>query len=388
MVGGWECWRASERVLLRLFVSVHYGSIGSSRQFQRQIPFRNRQSLSTHTIRQSDECLDSPSCGVDVQSGFVPELSPCHVRRRAPLVPRLSLLVPFVRDPQALEATLLSVLEVRSDDVELLIVHRGEYNDPYGLDGDEATLVETSAKATLAQQLNLATKAASGRIVQVLLPGTLLQPDWADGALEAFDDSDVDVVSLGIRSANQSETTYGFDAQALPHRRITSDPVAIAGPMLAGTMIRRSTLVHMNGWNEQIPSDLIDLELCLLATALKLNIGVVADVQLVHNEASASTLSAYESSKAIGMLACGYSEVADSSISLEPLGKRLGQLATGLLNPKIAAERLGWVLGVRDRTWVRPIAERIRVARSNLSSANLQVPYATPAASQTVRRAA
>ena len=88
------------------------------------------------------------------------------------------------------------------------------------------------------------------------------------------------------------------------------------------------------------------------------------------------------------MLACGYSEVADSSISLEPLGKRLGQLATGLLNPKIAAERLGWVLGVRDRTWVRPIAERIGVARGNLSSANSQVPYATPAASQTVRRAA
>jgi len=130
------------------------------------------------------------------------------------------------------------------------------------------------------------------------------------------------------------------------------------------------------------------LELCLLATALKLNIGVVADVQLVHNEPSAATLSAYEAGKAIAMLACGYSEAPESSISLEPLGKRLGQLATGLLNPKIAAERLGWVLGIRDRTWVRPIAERISVARSNLSSATLQVPYSSPTASQTVRRAA
>jgi hypothetical protein len=95
-----------------------------------------------------------------------------------------------------------------------------------------------------------------------------------------------------------------------------------------------------------------------------------------------------QTDKAIAMLACGYSEAPESSISLEPLGKRLGQLATGLLNPKIAAERLGWVLGIRDRTWVRPIAERISVARSNLSSATLQVPYSSPTTSQTVRRAA
>ena len=159
-------------------------------------------------------------------------------------MPRLSLLVPFVRDPQALEATLLSVLEVRSDDVELLIVHRGEYDDPYGLDGDEATLVETSAKATLAQQLNLATKAASGRIVQVLMPGTVLQPEWADGALEAFEDSDVDVVSLGIRSANQSEPTYGFDAQAE-----VSEYAGASLSWLSASMRTARIPVHRPAWS-------------------------------------------------------------------------------------------------------------------------------------------
>jgi len=61
-----------ERVLFRHRIMIHYGSIGSSRQFQRQSPFRNRQSLSNHTIRQSDESLDSLKCGVDVQSGFRP----------------------------------------------------------------------------------------------------------------------------------------------------------------------------------------------------------------------------------------------------------------------------------------------------------------------------
>ncbi len=299
-------------------------------------------------------------------------------------MPRLSLLVPFVRDPQALEATLLNVLEMRSSETELLIVHRGQYEDPYGLDGDEAIVIETSVNATLAEQLNVAARRATGEIVQVLLPGTLLQSEWADGALEAFEESDVDVVSLGITShgsiqsggfgGGDQQTVFGYDAQVLPQRKMTSDPVSIAGPLLAGTMIRRSTLLSVGGWNEKIASDLIDFELCLMTQVLNLNIGVVADVQLACQEPTAHALSPYESGKAIGMLASAYSLVEGSKLTVEPLGRRLGALATGLMNPKLAAERLGWVLGVRDRSLVRPIAERVELARARLSGSVLQAP--------------
>jgi hypothetical protein len=157
---------------------------------------------------------------------------------------------------------------------------------------------------------------------------------------------------------------------------MTSDPVSIAGPLLAGTMIRRTTLLSIGGWNEKIASDLIDFELCLMTSVLNLNIGVVADVQLACQEPTAHALSPYESGKAIGMLASAYSLVEGSKLTVEPLGRRLGALATGLMNPKLAAERLGWVLGVRDRSLVRFIAERVELARARLSGLVLQAPEA------------
>jgi hypothetical protein len=68
------------------------------------------------------------------------------------------------------------------------------------------------------------------------------------------------------------------------------------------------------------------------------------------------------------MLACAYGEIADSGIAIEPLVKRLGNLATGLMNPKLAAERLGWVLGVRDRSMVQRITERVETARQGIAA--------------------
>ena len=107
-------------------------------------------------------------------------------------MPRLSLIVPFQCDSQALENTLVSVLEVRAADDELIIVHRGEYQDPYGLSGDEATVVETAASSSLAEQLNAAYRHATGEVIQVVVPGTILESDWCDDALVAFDELDVD----------------------------------------------------------------------------------------------------------------------------------------------------------------------------------------------------
>ena len=278
-------------------------------------------------------------------------------------MPRLSLIVPFQCDSQALENTLVSVLEVRSTDDELIIVHRGEYQDPYGLGGDEATVIETASSSSLAQQLNTALEQATGEVVQVVMPGTVLEPDWCHDALAAFQELDVDLIALGVRSLSSSTLQFGFESDALPQRRFTTHASKIAAPLLAGTMIRSSAIRCIGGWNTKIPSDLIDFEMSLLVKVLDLHVGVVEDALVHCDDTRGMILSHYELGRSIGQLACAYSENSSSSITLEPLVKRLGQLASGLVNPKLAAERLGWVLGVRDRIWVSSIAKRIEQAK-------------------------
>lgn len=282
-------------------------------------------------------------------------------------MPRLSLIVPFQCDSQALENTLVSVLEVRAADDELIIVHRGEYQDPYGLGGNEATVIETAASCSIAEQLNTAYRRASGDVIQVVMPGTVLESDWCDDALVAFEELDVDMVALGVKSSSSHDLQYGFESDAMPQRRLTGQPSRIAGPMLSGTLIRRSTLECLGGWNSRIPSDLIDFEMSLMAKVLGLHVGVVEGALVHSQEARPMVLSHYEQGRSIGQLACAFSEKSDSAITVEPLVKRLGHLASGLVNPKLAAERLGWVLGVRDRSWVEPIGKRIELARKALA---------------------
>ena len=278
-------------------------------------------------------------------------------------MPRLSLIVPFQCDSQALENTLVSVLELRSPDDELLIVHRGEYQDPYGLQGNEAKVLETPASTSLAEQLNIAVQNATGDVLQVVLPGTVLEPDWCVDALAAFDELDVDMIALGVSGSGANSLQYGFEADLIPQRRATGEASKIAGPLLAGTMIRRSAIECLGGWNTKIPGDLIDFELCLMAKLLGLQVGVVEGSSVTCDESRSMVLSHYELGRSIGQLACAFSEISNSAIVIEPLVRRLGHLASGLVSPKLAAERLGWVLGVRDRSWSGAIGKRVEAAK-------------------------
>jgi hypothetical protein len=275
----------------------------------------------------------------------------------------LSLIVPFQCDSQALENTLVSVLELRSPDDELLIVHRGEYQDPYGLQGNEAKVLETPASTSLAEQLNIAVQNATGDVLQVVLPGTVLEPDWCVDALAAFDELDVDMIALGVSGSGANSLQYGFEADLIPQRRATGEASKIAGPLLAGTMIRRSAIECLGGWNTKIPGDLIDFELCLMAKLLGLQVGVVEGSSVTCDESRSMVLSHYELGRSIGQLACAFSEISNSAIVIEPLVRRLGHLASGLVSPKLAAERLGWVLGVRDRSWSGAIGKRVESAQ-------------------------
>ena len=55
-------------------------------------------------------------------------------------MPRLSIVVFCFHDTQLLEETLVSVLQNRPDNSEVLVMHDGTYEDPYDL-ADELSLI-------------------------------------------------------------------------------------------------------------------------------------------------------------------------------------------------------------------------------------------------------
>lgn len=304
-------------------------------------------------------------------------LAVCNDSPEAQQVPQLSIIVPFQRDEAALESTLLSVLEAKTDDHELIIVHSGEYSDPYQLGDDEAVVVETEPGLSIADQLNVAAAAACSPFLQVLLAGTQVEAGWSDASIECLQDPQVHAVCVPVLDTKSGDRVFGLDGRELPHRRLAKKAKSSGGPILAGTILRRKSALKMGGWSNAVHQDLIDLELTLLMNAIDLRYEVVEESIVKSSLPSLSPSSSnFEIGKGCGMIACAYSEIPDSGVELEPLARRLGHLATGLMNPKLAAERLGWVLGVRDRSLVARLSDRVEKARQSLESQT--VPMRTP----------
>jgi hypothetical protein len=114
-------------------------------------------------------------------------------------VPRLSCVIPVVGSIEDLETTLVSVLEHRPDDCEIIVVLNRPYADPYGLE-DEIRFVEfrgagMAACATLGIQLSRAS------IVHVLAAGLEVAEGWTAAALPHFADPEIAAVAPVIRDS-------------------------------------------------------------------------------------------------------------------------------------------------------------------------------------------
>ena len=109
-------------------------------------------------------------------------------------MPRLAIVIPALGRLDRLEATLLSVLENRPQNSEVLVVHRGDYVDPYEL-ADEVSFVEAPAGAGAAACLSAAMERIRSPIVHWLAPGARVSEDWCEAPLGHFRRTDVASVS-------------------------------------------------------------------------------------------------------------------------------------------------------------------------------------------------
>jgi hypothetical protein len=109
-------------------------------------------------------------------------------------VPRLSIVIPLSGTVQHLEDSLVSVLENRPADCEIIVVLNRRYDDPYELH-DEVTFVRARRGSGLVQCINLGIESSRSEVVHLLRCGTEVNPGWADAALVQFHDPAVGVVA-------------------------------------------------------------------------------------------------------------------------------------------------------------------------------------------------
>lgn len=191
-------------------------------------------------------------------------------------MPRLSIVIPVCGNLKRLEDTLVSVLENRPDDSEILVVLDDSYDDPYNLK-DEIRFIEASRGASLAAIIRLGIEASQAPVVHVLACGALVQEGWTDAALPHFADPWVAAVSPLVLELENPErvvsagVTYcrGGRARVLgrgqPVQAAAQDRALVLGPRATAAFYRKAALDMVGPL-----ADLASEELAAVDVALRL----------------------------------------------------------------------------------------------------------------------
>lgn len=160
------------------------------------------------------------------------------MQRRSAHAGRLSVVI-AAADVVGLEDTLVSVLENRPHDCDIVVALGAPYDDPWNI-RDEVTFVESPRGSGLVGCINAGVAAATGDVIHVLASGWLATEGWAEAALEHFTRRRVAaVVPLGVAEGDRSQpvsagilrTPGGRSVPLVP--RLLDDRIVVRRPPAA-----------------------------------------------------------------------------------------------------------------------------------------------------------
>ena len=195
-------------------------------------------------------------------------------------MPRLSIVIPCLGGAAEFDGTLVSVLQNRPADCEVLVVHTEPYADPYDLAGEVEFLPH--AGPNLVSLINAGLQQSSGEIVHLLGCGLQATEGWTAAATDHFNDEEVAAVTPLIAEADGQAIvsaglrfTRGGSRKVVTDRRLLSPGAGrlragVLGPTLAAGFYRRDVLAALDGLDESLGDGLADVGIALSIRALGL----------------------------------------------------------------------------------------------------------------------
>jgi hypothetical protein len=213
-------------------------------------------------------------------------------------VSRLSIVIPCLGGAAEFDGTLVSVLQHRPADCEVLVLHTEAYDDPYDLSG-EVRFIECQSDSVI-DLLNIGLQQANGEVLHVVGCGLEATEHWTQPALAHFDDPEIAAVSPIILEANGESLiaagvawSWGGARRVIDDRRVISAGsgrrrAKILGPTLAAAFYRRDVVAALGGFDASLGDELADVSLALDIRAIgRLHI-CEAGAQLIQRSERAS----------------------------------------------------------------------------------------------------
>ncbi len=169
-------------------------------------------------------------------------------------MPKLSILI-AAHDEALLESSLVSVLQNRPPDCEIVVVNEEGYQDPYALAG-EVRFVPTPADTSELDRLNRGVRCCQSPLVHILRCGAEVTEGWTQASVAHFADARVAAVApLLLQPGGQHVAAAGVEYQSRglriachhgrPVQEMDAEPATILGPALGAAFYRASALTLM-----------------------------------------------------------------------------------------------------------------------------------------------
>ncbi|MGN6543594.1 MAG: hypothetical protein ACTHK7_00980 [Aureliella sp.] len=284
-------------------------------------------------------------------------------------MPRLSIIIAHQND-QRLENTLLSILENRPRDSEIIVAHDGSYADPYQL-ADEVLFVETDSRCSKITKLNEALYATCAPVVHILAEGMQVSDGWCEGAVVRIQREQVAAVSPLAQSTEGPKATYaGLDARSLAKRGLQTVksrvPTHCAAPLLAAGFYSRRMLLGLGGFLEQADGQVADVDLALCMERLELACEVDAQSTVFGQPNLLIARRDAQVAQDLASLLVAHGRVSPGLVS--GLKGATGRFIGSLANPSQWAPALAWGIGLTSNRLEKPVAERLASAARSLEA--------------------
>lgn len=239
---------------------------------------------------------------------------------------RFSVIVPLIGKDHLFEDTLAAVLRYRPSDCQVIVVHDGNYDDPYGLDGEVKFV--TSDDQSLISYINVGLCYVAGEFTMFVRPGVEIDENWNERVECAFADSDVGMVTpiivsrdrpnriLAAGVAADSSWTRSIVGRGQRTSKRKTQQLKPQGPTSWISIYRTSVLKLLAPLDEQLADHCVDQDIAFsfgklgLANVLLPEVvgyvdgdpGIIEESRLPHGLAAQRLIQRFDQSNIASML--------------------------------------------------------------------------------------